>query len=153
MLYIDVMKKQSLLFIHLLVVLTTIQSCTPILYKLFGVETLNEFDQEKYEKTAAELSSLNSGPIHSFARKDSLFMRYAKLDTTFGTATRQPIQILYFDKKKLESFQANCYAKGSVFGNLNWNYEGRFDSFFPASAINIEQKKLSQADLEEIFQI
>lgn len=130
-----------------------LHSCTPIFHKWYGIEALNEFDQEKYQKTLEELSLMYPGPLLSYVGRDSMFREYSLLDTTFGTATIQPIQVLYFERNTLKSFQANCYAKGSLLGTLDWNYDGRFDSFFPKSAINIEDKKLSLLDVKEIFQI
>ncbi len=46
----------------------------------------------------------------------------------------QPIQIHYFENEELVSFHANCYAKGSM-RNLDWNYQERFESFTPRSAV------------------
>lgn len=141
--------KVSFFFITLI----GLQSCNPILQRLYGIEPLSSFDEEEYQNTLNEIASKYSGPIISIISQDSLLDQYSRVDTSFESNTTQPIQILYFQGNYLKSFQANCFAKGSLFGNLNWNYDGRFDTFFPTSALPLKDKNLLLSDIKNIYKI
>ena len=62
----------------------------------------------------------------------------------------QPIQILYFDKDSLVSFHVNCTAPSKGL-NLDWNYQGRFETFPPHSPIEVESCPLSLGDYRKIY--
>lgn len=38
-------------------------------------------------------------------------------------------------------------------GNLNWNYDNKFNSFIPKSAINLEKTDINLSDIKRIYNI
>lgn len=137
-----------------ILILMGLQSCKPILYKIYGIELMKSFDQEKYDKTLDFFNSqYDNNQILPYIGKDSVFKEYANLDTTITNSLLQPIQILYFEENILKSFHANCFAKGSMTGNLNWNYDNKFDSFIPQSAISLEKNNINLSDIKRIYNI
>lgn len=137
-----------------LLIIVGLHSCRPILYKMFGVELMKSFDQEKYDKAIYIFNSYyKDNHILSYIGKDSDFKEYSLLDTTITNSLLQPIQILYFEEDTLKSFHANCFAKSSITGNLNWNYDNKFDYFIPKSAISVENINISLSDIKRIYKI
>ena len=63
---------------------------------------------------------------------------------------KQPVQSHYFDNSTLISYHANCYAKGTVSG-VDWNYEKRFNSFPPKSAIKSALFNINISHFSKIY--
>jgi hypothetical protein len=57
---------------------------------------------------------------------------------------------MYFNKNQIESYHINCYAvpKGA---DLNWNFENRFETFPPKSAVKTEETNLNLQKISEIY--
>ncbi len=111
-------------------------SCSVIFSTLYGVKKINGFDEKKYEKFISGIKD-TSIDMYDVVIDSAQFMQIVTSDTSAFVRKNfsQPIQILYFDSAgKLISFQANCYAKGSL-SNLDWNTNDRFNEFPPVSAV------------------
>ena len=146
------MYRRIKIFILTILSLIGLHSCRPILYKIYGVDPIENFDEDKYDKVVNIFNSEYDN-ISSYISEDKSFKEYSNLDSTIKNDLGQPIQILYFDGDTLKSFHANCYAKGSITGNLNWNYADRFESFIPKSATDIENKNIKLSDIKQIYSI
>lgn len=115
---------------------------------------MTSFNQEKYDKTLYFFNShYKENQISSYIGEDSNFKEYSLLDTTITNSLLQPIQILYFKNDTLKSFHANCFAKGSITGSLNWNYDNKFNYFIPKSAIAVEDRSINLSDIKSIYKI
>lgn len=146
-------KYSPFLIFVFLVLNVSLQSCSYTLSKIYGIESISEFNKENYEKTIDEFSLKYKGEIISKISDENLFTDYSNTDTTFRSYNKQPIQILYFDDDDLTSFHANCFAKGSISGNLDWNYNDQFSTFYPKSAIPVDDKKTTLSSIKHLYKI
>jgi len=130
-------------------------SCKVILTQLYGVKTLEKFDEHQYRKTLNQLASkYDSTLCVSHVATEHEFIEYRSLDEG-NKDIGQPIQILYFYDDTLKSFHANCYAKGTLFGKLNWNYHNQFATYYPTSSnvSLIEKNVIKFSDIKSIYKI
>lgn len=146
-------KKNTWRLIFLVALVSFLQSCTPVMSFLFGIERIEAFDQEKYQSSLEKLVGQYSGALSSFFVSKESFINYSNIDTGQSKNLRQPIQMLYFKDGELQSFQANCFAKGNIFGQLDWNYKGRFNKYFPISAVPIESMNMPLEDVSRELNI
>lgn len=127
--------------ILLLAVWLLLESCDFIMFNLYGIRDLETFDQD------AAVSFLSELEPNGFDEVDTVYwdsVRFAGFAGANAEAAvnltkkdfQQPVQLIYLAGGKVVSFHANCYAPGGWKG-LNWNYERRFDSFPPQSAVEI----------------
>lgn len=137
----------------LVAVASFLQSCSPAMNLLFGIERIESFDQEEYQSSLEKLVGQYSGALSSFFVSKESFINYSNIDTGQSKNLRQPIQMLYFKDGELQSFQANCFAKGNIFGQLNWTYNGRFNSYFPISAIPTASMNMPLEDVSRELNI
>lgn len=137
----------------LVAVVSFIQSCTPAMNFLFGIERIESFDQEEYQSSLEKLVGQYSGALSSFVVSKESFINYSNIDTGQSENLRQPIQMLYLKDGELQSFQANCFAKGNIFGQIDWNYNGRFNRYFPISAVPIESMNMPLEDVSRELNI
>lgn len=135
-------QKHYALFIMLLPAwLLLCTACNPILMKLAGVQEINSFDPLRYEKHLQQMLDRYEGPQAHFVLQDVAIPRYATLfDSILLNHAFQPLQMLFFDKGRLSSYQVNCMAKSSIFFNIDWNFNQRFDTYMPQSAVNIHHE-------------
>lgn len=106
--------------------------------KMYGIRELKEFNLNEYNSFIKGINT--SGLICTSYYADTNAYKCIRAITANKKAKKnlsQPIQILYFQDNDLVSFQANCYAKGSL-SNLNWDYDNRFQKFIPKTATNID---------------
>ncbi|KGE14471.1 hypothetical protein [Sphingobacterium deserti] len=134
--------------ILLLLLSLCLNSCTAIFMRFMGVQNVQNFDQELYEKNASALMATYSGPKLNFAVSDTSFIRYATLfDSLESRLAAQPIQMLYFNTdRKLESFHTNCLVPGAV-GKLKWNIDDRFSHYIPKTAAAVDHEQWNFHDL------
>lgn len=146
--------KYIYVFNFVVFILIGLHSCKPIMSKIYGIEQIKSFDKKKYDET---LSFFNSNypenNILPYIGETKSFDEYSSLDTLMENTLKQPIQILYFEENILKSFQANCFAKGSLTGSLNWNYDNKFDHFIPKSAVSLEKTNIKLSDIKRIYNI
>ncbi|ADR23243.1 hypothetical protein MATR_29080 [Marivirga tractuosa] len=123
----------SLLMYSIILVLG-ISSCTTLISKIYGVNQIDSINEEKINQFYNEFDF--DGIQTSQVKIDSAVFQNLREheDSTIKKDLGQPIQLHYFKDSDLVSFHANCYAKRSL-RNLNWNYEQRFESFLPISAV------------------
>ena len=123
-------------------------SCTSIFMRCMGVQNVQNFDQELYEKNASALMAEYPGPKLNFVVSDTSFIRYATLfDSLESRFAAQPIQMLYFNtNRKLESFHANCLVPGGT-GKLKWNIDDRFAHYIPKTAAFVDHEQWNFHDL------
>ena len=128
-------------------------SCTRIFYKVYGIELADEFDESKYGSTLSQLKSLfPEGNITSLISNVNKFQQVNKSFADLGSKNlSQPVQILYFENKQLVSYHLNCYAKGGWMGNLDWNYDHKFDTYVPKTAYTIPDSM--SANLDDLLTI
>lgn len=125
------------------------------MYKMAGIEAIKEFDKNKVEQVEKEFKKLNPEVIMKTASKNQ-FHSYVEYFGDFNkNDLKQPIQIHYYTIDSLASFHANCYAKGSIGGSLDWNYNGKFNEFIPKTSTQIKNNKglsfvLQQFNLPEL---
>lgn len=141
--------------ILLVAVALACSSCTSIMYRMYGIELLDEFNTSLYEKTVASMTDKYEGTLTTVVSSDSLFRVYLeKFEELDKKNLSQPIQMLYFEGDSLVSYHANCFAKSSMLnGNLNWNHAGYFDSFNPRSAIEVDSISAGLTDLLSIYEL
>lgn len=130
-------------------------SCTALFSKIYGINNLQAFDQELYESTLEHILGDYSGSYYSVVSEQDAFVAYTSLLAPLigDNNAKQPIQMLYFKDGKLQSFRANCHAKGGLTGHLNWNYNGDFDSFIPVSAVDLTTEPAILDSLMKTFAI
>ncbi|MGB7529545.1 hypothetical protein [Sphingobacterium cellulitidis] len=132
--------KKAIVFL-IFPLLLSLTSCNKILMSAAGIKKIQEFDSVNFEKTTEYFKELYPA-TQSIYVSDSAFTKYRKSFAEFSrNELDQPIQILYFDKDQLKSFHANCYAKPSLTMRLDWNYDGKFDNYFPKTALEIPNNK------------
>lgn len=134
-------------FVSFLAVTTS--SCKTLGYKLIGVKQLSGFDKKVYDGFLQKLPDVDYVDIVSNAEQFRSVMKIS-LDSTIRHSLYQPIQILYFHKNDLVSYHINCTVPSKGF-DLDWNYQGRFDSFPPVSPIEIKDYSLSLVDYRNIY--
>ncbi len=128
-------------------------SCSNIIYKLYGIEVLQEVDEQRITSFYAgiDLVDLNHQQYLIDSTQFEIYRRVGKTDRIKKDMS-QPVQILYFINDRLASFHANCYAKGSL-KNIDFNYNGRFDQFIPTSATDSLPSYTSLTELGEKLNI
>lgn len=147
------MPKINLFLISSLVLIVT-SYCDSIMYKMYGIKKLQVFDDSLYNHSLNSMIRNYSGSYYSIVSHEDEFKNYHMDYHNLGDKNiKQPIQILYFKEDSLLSFRANCYAKGNIFGQLDWNYNGAFDSFVPESAIHIAANTPNLRKLFETYHI
>ncbi|MGN0003253.1 MAG: hypothetical protein ACI35V_07450 [Sphingobacterium composti] len=128
-------------------------SCTRIFYKVYGIELADELDESKYGSNLSQLKSLYpEGNITSLISTVNNFQQVNQSFADLGSKNlSQPVQILYFENKQLFSYHLNCYARGGWMGNLDWNYDHKFDSYVPKTAYTIPDSM--SANLDDLLTI
>lgn len=129
-----------------------LSSCSTVLKKLYGIEDLKEFDPVRVKESEKYMIDLYPNAT-SIISSDTSFKKFMDEFSEFSkNDVSQPIQILYFKNDSLISYHINCYAKGSLNGHLNWNYDGRMNSYPPKSAVQLSvNKRLS--DVISIYEL
>lgn len=127
----------------------TTSSCKALGYKLIGVKQLNGFDKKEYNGFLQKLPDVDYVDIVGNVEQFQSVMKISS-DSTIRHSLYQPIQILYFYKNDLVSYHINCTAPSKGF-NLDWNYQGRFDSFPPVSPVEVNDYSLSLVDYRNIY--
>ncbi len=127
----------------------TTSSCKALGYKLIGVKHLNGFDKKAYDGFLQKLPDVDYVDIVGDAEQFQSVMKISS-DSTMRHSLYQPIQILYFHKNDLVSYHINCTAPSKGL-DLDWNYQGRFESFPPVSPIEVKDYSLSLADYRNIY--
>ena len=129
-----------------------LSSCSTVLKKLYGIEDLKEFNPIIVKETERYMTDLYPS-VTTIISSDTSFKRFIDEFSEFSkNDVSQPIQILYFKNDSLISYHINCYAKGSLNGHLNWNHEGRMNSYPPKSAVQLTVKK-RLSDLISIYEL
>jgi hypothetical protein len=127
--------------------------CSAILSKLYGIKTIQAFDQNKCEQFIKAINFKNI-PYYNYYIDSTAFNSYyeSSVKKKHKKDLSQPIQILYFENDSLISFHANCYASGSL-TNLNWNVNERFNYFIPKSAIKTDSIGINLTKVKNCFNI
>lgn len=118
-------------FLSLFLLICSLQSCSPIILKTFGMKKMKELSKEEILRQGRKYNI----PDADAYELDSLFFTYLfSLDSVRYKKEQknhfQPLQALYYDNTgHLKSFHINCNAGG--FPNLKWNRFGTFDQFIP----------------------
>lgn len=143
--------KQCCLLLLFLMLTGFLSSCSTVLKKLYGIEDLKAFDPVKVKECERYMTDLYPSAT-AIISSDTSFKKFIDEFSEFNkNDVSQPIQILYFKNDSLISYHINCYAKGSLNGHLNWNYDGRMNSYPPKSAVQLSvRKRLS--DLISIYE-
>ena len=104
------------------------------------MEDYNKFVEDFPEKCDTEISSAEQyNSIITIAEDDQQKKNFA-----------QPIQIMYFNNNQVESYHINCYAKPNG-ADLDWNFENRFETFPPKSAVKIEETNFNLQQIKEVY--
>ena len=145
------MKKYSLLLLFTIIIMM-LNSCSSVLKKLYGIEDLKEFNPVKYEETVSYMQN-HYPDVVSLISDDTLFKKHIEKFLDFNRNDLfQPIQILYYKDDMLISYHINCYAKGALNGRLDWNFDGKFDTYPPKTAAQIvDTQKLN--DILSIYKM
>jgi len=116
--------------------------------KIYGVKMIKHFDVEDYNKFIENFPRNCHTEISSSKQYNNI-LEIAENDQQKKNFS-QPIQIMYFNKNKIESYHINCYAapKGA---NLNWNLDDRFETFPPKSAVKIEETNFNLQQIKEVY--
>ncbi|WP_099367482.1 hypothetical protein [Sphingobacterium sp. 1.A.4] len=111
------------------------------MYKAAGIEAIKEFDNTKVEQVEKNFKKLNPNIITKTISKEQFLTYVEGFGEFYKNDLKQPLQIHYYTNDTLVSFHANCYAKGSFGGSLDWNYDGKFDEFIPKTSAQIKGNK------------
>jgi len=119
--------------------LMCLTSCSSVINRLYGIKEIKSFDVNNYNDNVNKLAKIyHRDTLYTVISSVKQFADYQKRYAVLGKNNlSQPIQILYFQDNTLESYHLNCYAKGSISGNLDWNYAGQFTCFIPKSTYPI----------------
>jgi hypothetical protein len=123
--------KLNIKLLYLIILFGSLQSCTPIILKTFGMKKMKVLSNDQI---------LKQGSKYNIPEKDSYELDSTYVDYIFSLDSVknkiesknhfQPLQALYYDQTgQLKSFHINCNAGG--FPNLKWNRFGTFDEFIP----------------------
>lgn len=137
--------------IFFLFILAGVSSCSLLLNSDgFGYHESSDFNDEKYRKF---VNSIDTSQLTYFKSSAAQFEAVHALvtDSIRLHDLKQPIQMLYFEGNNLVSYQANCYAKGSLSG-IDWNFDNRFQSFPPKSAVECNTFKINLDDFTKIYE-
>lgn len=147
-------RNTAYLFSFCLLFLISFSSCQSMLMRTMGIKSIKEFDQPLYAKNVEKLKKGFDSPLSSAILTDTASVRYmALVDSITVKDAYQPVQILYFKKGQLQSYHANCYAKGTITGNLDWNVLGRFDQYIPSSVKPTQHEKWNLQKLSNIMDL
>ena len=126
-------------------------SCSTILYKIYGIKELSYFDKKQYNDF---ILSIDTTQISFFTIISDANQFEKLVDITIDSAQRklfyQPIQIIYFQNEKITSYHINCHA-GVKSRKLDWNIHNRFHCFPPNTAVDIHNITLSLTQCQEIY--
>lgn len=133
-----------------IVLAATLASCDTIARKFYGIKDIEGFDSTEYnafiDKIPDNIAYTSIvGKIFQFNELVS-----AVDDTIMLKHLHQPVQMLYFQNDSLVSYHINCTAPAKWRG-IDWNYEGRFDTFPPLSAISCHNSRLSFSEFERAY--
>lgn len=132
----------------LFIISLQLMSCQQIMSKLYGVQPLtainqqgneefiSELDFDKFTHEARTVEKQYFETIKNFADEDTVLLKYLY----------QPLQAWYFKEDSLVSVHLNCLVPGGV-QYLRWNYQDRFNSFPPHSAVNTSELNINLIDL------
>lgn len=121
--------------------------------KLYGFETIKDFDEQKYLSFISDIKKQIdfTSIVSDSSQYVNFFLNEIKTnDYLVRKHFFQPVQILYFENKKLKSFHINCFAKGKL-TNINWNTDNRFSTFIPKSAIDIDTLGVTLENYNNIY--
>lgn len=145
---------KAILYVACFIVFITLYSCNAIMYNFYGIKKLEVFDDSLYYRSLNSMVRDFHEPYYSIVSSEDEFANYHSSFNGLGDKNiKQPVQILYFKADSLVSFRANCHARGNIFGDLDWNYDGDFDQFVPRSAIELGTGIPSLKTLSEIYRI
>ncbi len=133
-------------FIYFLLITT---ACNSLWYTVVGVRKLNTFDQTIIDAFIEKLPKESFLSIIGEAEQFQSVMDFTS-DSAIMHSLYQPIQILYFKGDSLVSYHINCTAPSKGL-KLNWNYQGRFESFPPLSAIDCSSYPISLTAYRNIY--
>lgn len=120
--------------VYSLLLLFSMSSCTSLMSKMYGINQIEGVNEVKIQQfySSIDFKDIQTEKIIIDSLAFQSFREHE--NDSIKKDLSQPIQIHYFENLELASFHANCYAKGSM-KNLDWNYQQRFDSFIPRSAV------------------
>lgn len=147
-------RNTAYLFSFCLLILISFSSCQTMLMRTMGIKSIKEFDQIVYAKNAEKLKKGFDSPIRSVILTDTASVRFmALVDSITVKDAYQPVQILYFKQGQLQSYHANCYAKGTITGNLDWNVAGHFNQYIPTSVKPTQHEKWNLSTLSSTLSL
>lgn len=135
----------------LITLVLCICSCTPIMYSIYGIKRIDDYSAENNKKFLESIEN-KEVDFQTIVSDTSQFMRLMRneKDSMRMKNMGQPIKILYFKGNDLISVHINCTAPG--FANINWNYENRFETFPPKSAIPVSEFNIKLSDVNNSYQ-
>lgn len=129
-----------------------LSSCDSLAYKFYGIKEIDGFDETKYETFVSNIpNNVGYTSVIGTAAQFEELVAFAG-DTTTVKNLHQPVQLLYFQNGSLVSYHVNCAAPAKWRG-LDWNHEGRFDTFPPKSAVPCEDTHLTFTSFEKAYGI
>lgn len=125
-------------------------SCQAVFKAFVGFKPMERFDPGKYEAFVDNLPK--DVPFTSIVSSVEQSLAVIEFDTAKQAQHNlyQPIQMLYFRGGELVSYHVNCMAPAKGFG-LNWNYDGRFETFPPKSPLNCDSINISLAQYQRVY--
>lgn len=120
--------------IYSFILIFSLSSCSALMSKMYGVNQIHGVNEEEIHQfyTEIDFSGIQTNKIII----DSLQFKTLREheNEAIKKDLSQPVQIHYYKNSNITSFHANCYSKGGL-KNLNWDYQDRFESFIPHSAV------------------
>jgi len=109
-------------------------SCTTLMSKMYGINQIEGVNEKKINEfySTIDFHGIQTDKVIIDSLEFQMFREHE--NDSVKKDLSQPLQIHYFENSDLASFHANCYAKGRL-KNLDWNYQKRFETYIPRSAV------------------
>lgn len=129
--------------IPLLLAILLLSGCNSLVGMIIGYKELSQFNEE--DCTSFLTESQQTLPCTQIISTVDQTNARLSLDTNEAVFhdLYQPVQVLCFDGDSLVSWLVQCYATKPGSLKVDWNHDGRFNSFPPQSSVPIPFGHLS----------
>lgn len=129
--------------IPLLLAILLLSGCNSLVGMIVGYKELSQFNEEDCNSFLNESQqSLPCTQIISTVDQTNARLGLDTNEAVFHDLY-QPVQVLCFDGDSLVSWLVQCYATKPGSLKIDWNHDGRFNSFPPQSSVPIPFGHLS----------
>lgn len=144
------MIKKTCLFLFLLATLL-LSGCNSLVGMIVGYKEPTQFNEEDCASFLKESQqALSCSQIISTVDQTNARLSLDTSEAVFHDLY-QPVQVLCFDGDSLVSWLVQCYATKPGRLKVDWNHDGRFNSFPPLPSVNVPFGHLSLKRHTDIY--